>query len=78
LHRKVLIFLKNNSDCKDVDLYNTRKRCAVIESLDLMRNISWLVSCFSKIEKPNKHCSGNQNVIADVCILTQFHIFILK
>ncbi len=23
-------FLKNNSDCKDVDLYNTRKRYAVI------------------------------------------------
>jgi hypothetical protein len=23
--------LQNNSDCKDVDLYNTRKRYAVIE-----------------------------------------------
>jgi hypothetical protein len=69
LHRKVLIFLKNNSDCKDVDLYNTRKRYAVIEILDLMRNISWPASGFSKIKKPNKHCSGNQ---------TQFHIFILK
>jgi hypothetical protein len=32
--------------------------------LDLMRNISWLSSCFSKIKKPNKHCSGNQSVIA--------------
>ncbi len=26
LHRKVSIFLRNDSDCKDVDLYNTRKR----------------------------------------------------
>jgi hypothetical protein len=32
-----------------------------------MRNISWLASCFSKINKPNKHCSGNQSVIARVC-----------
>jgi hypothetical protein len=44
LDRKVSIFLRNDSDCKDVDLYNTRKRYAVIESLDLMRNISWLAS----------------------------------
>ncbi len=73
----VLIFLRNDSDCKDVDLYNTRKRYAVIESLDLMWNISWPASCFSKIKKPNKHCSGNQSVSAGVCILTQFHIFIL-
>ncbi len=36
LHRKVSIFLRNNSDCKDVDLYNTRKRYAVMENLDLM------------------------------------------
>ncbi len=49
LHRKVSIFLRNNSDCKDVDVYNTRKRYAVIESSDLTRNISLLVSCFSKI-----------------------------
>ncbi len=69
LHRKVSIFLRSDSDCKDVDLYNTRKRCAVIESLDLMRNISWLASCFLKIKKPNKHCSGNQSVIAGVCII---------
>ncbi len=48
---------------KDVDLYNTRKRYAVIESSDLARNIPWLASCFSKIKKPNKHCSGNQSVI---------------
>ncbi len=68
MHRKALIFLRNDSDCKDVDLYNTRKRYAVIESKDLTRNISWLVSCFSKIKKPNKHCSGNQSVIASVCI----------
>ncbi len=78
LHRKFSIFLRNDSDCKDVDLYNTRKRYAVIESSDLMRNISWLASWFSKIKKPNKHCSGNQSVIAGVCILTRFPIFILK
>jgi hypothetical protein len=70
LHRKVSIFLRNDRDCKDVDLYNTRKRYAVIESSDLMRNISWLASCFSKIKKPNEFCSGNQSVIAGVCILT--------
>ncbi len=63
-------YLRNNSDCKDVDLYNTRKRYKVIERSDLMRNISWLASCFSKIKKPNKHCSGNQSVIAGVRILT--------
>jgi hypothetical protein len=54
LHRKVSIFLRNDSDCKDVDLYNTRKRYEVIESLDLTRNISLLASHFSKIKKPNK------------------------
>ena len=68
LYRNDSIFLRNDSDCKDVHLYNTRKRYAVIESSDLMRNISWLASCLSKIEKPNKHCSGNQIVIAGVCI----------
>jgi hypothetical protein len=79
LIQKGLDILRNDSDCKDLYLYNTRKRYAVIESLDLMRNISWLESCFSKIKKPNKHCSGNQSVIAGVCIiLTQFPIFILK
>ena len=72
------IILKNDSDCKDVDLYSTRKRYTVLESSDLMRNISWLASCFSKIKKPNKHCSGNQSVIAGVRILTPFPIFILK
>jgi hypothetical protein len=78
MHRKVSILLRNNSDCKDVDVYNTRKRYAVIESLDFMSNISWLASCFSKMKKPNTHCSENQSVIAGVCILTRFPIFILK
>jgi hypothetical protein len=50
----------------------------MIESSDLMRNISWLASCISKIKKPNKHCSGNQSVIAGVGILTQVPIFILE
>jgi hypothetical protein len=68
LAQKVSIFLRNNNDCKDVVLYNIRKRYTVIESLDLMRNISWLASCSSKIKKPNKHCSGNQSVIAGVHI----------
>ncbi len=62
--------MRNDSDCKDIDLYNTRKRYTVIESLDLMRNTFWLASCFSKIKKLDKHCSGNQSVIAGVCILT--------
>jgi hypothetical protein len=70
------MFLRNNCDCKDVDLYNPRKRYAVIESLDLMRKISWLASCFSKIKKPNNNCSGNQSVIAGVHVLTPFHIII--
>ncbi len=60
--------MRNDSDCMDADLYNTRKRYAVIEKKDLTRIISWLASCFSKIKKPNKHCSGNQSVIAGVCI----------
>ncbi len=46
LHRKLLIFLRNDHDCKAVDPYNTGKRYAVIDSLDLMRNIPWLASCF--------------------------------
>ena len=61
--------MRNDSDFKDVDLYNTRKRYAVIESSDLTRNISWLASYFSKIKKPNKNCSAeNQSVIAGVHI----------
>jgi hypothetical protein len=78
LAQKGLDIFENDSDCKDVDLYNTRKRYVVIESSDLTRNISWLASCFSKIKKPNKHCSENQSVIAGVAFLTQFPIFILK
>jgi hypothetical protein len=70
--------LRNDSDCEDVDLYNTRKSYAEIESLEIMRNTFWLASCFSKIKKPNKHCSGNQSVIAGVRILTQFPMFIPK
>ena len=76
LHRKVAIFLRKDSDCKDVDLYNTGKRYAVIERSDLMRNISWVASCFSKIKKPNKHCTGNQCVIASVHIFDMIsHIY---
>ncbi len=68
--------MKNDSDCKDVDLYKTRKRYAVIEILDVMRNTSWLASCFSKTTKPNKHCSGNQSVIAGVHIFDMIaHIY---
>jgi hypothetical protein len=52
LHRKVSIFLRNDSDCNDVNLYNTRKRYGVIKSSDLKRNISWLASCFSKKRNP--------------------------
>jgi hypothetical protein len=40
LHSKVLIFLRNKHDCKAVDLYDTSKRHAVIDSFDLMRNLS--------------------------------------
>ncbi len=40
IHRKLLIFLRNDNDCKDVGLYNTRKRYAVIKSLDLMIHTS--------------------------------------
>ena len=54
LHRKLSIFLRNNHT---VNLYNTGKRYSVIESLDLMRNIPWLASCFFKIKKPNKKFS---------------------
>ncbi len=60
--------MRSDSDSMDVDLYNTRKRYTVIESSDLTRNKTWLASCFSKIKKPNKHCSENQSVIAGVRI----------
>ncbi len=75
MHRKVLILLRNDSDCKDVDLYNTRKRYAVIECWDLTRNISWLASCFSYKKEPDKHCSGNQSVIVGVCIFDTIAAF---
>ncbi len=57
LQKKLSIFLINNHDCKVVDPYNARKRYAVIESLDLRRNISWLACCFCKIKKPNRKFS---------------------
>ena len=57
LHRKFLIFLRNDRDCKAVDPFNARKRYAVIESSDLMKNTPWLVSCFCKIKIPNKNFS---------------------
>ncbi len=83
LHRKFLIFLRNNRDCKAVDPYNASKRYAVIESLDLLRNIPLPVSV--KQRNPIRNflrnvvqCTGNHSVIANVCILTQFYIFILK
>jgi hypothetical protein len=53
LQRKFSIFLRNNHDCMVVDPYNARKRYAVIESLDLIRNIPWLANCFCKIKKSN-------------------------
>jgi hypothetical protein len=55
LLRKLSLLIRNDHDCKAVDIYNTRKRYAVIESSDLMRNIPWLASYFSKIKKPNKN-----------------------
>ena len=63
LIRKFLIFLRNDRDCKAVDLYNARRRYAVIESLDPMRNISWLASYFSKIKNPNKQLTQPHNCI---------------
>ena len=42
-------FLRNDRDYKAVYPYNARKRYAVIESKDHMRNIPWLVSYFCKI-----------------------------
>jgi hypothetical protein len=94
LYRELLIFLRNYRDCDVVDQHNARKWYAVIEkvwialelyvrinltsTLDCTRNIFWLASWFSKINKPNKHYLGNLSVIAGVRILTQFRIFILK
>ncbi len=65
-------YSRNDRDCKVVDLWNTRNRYVVIESLDFMRNIFWLASCFFKMKKPNSHFLGNQSGIAG------FPIFILK
>jgi hypothetical protein len=70
LAQKVLDISKDDLDCKAVETLDILEK--------LMRNISWQASCFSKIKKPNKHCSGNQSVIIGVCILTRFPIFILK
>jgi hypothetical protein len=47
LQRKFSIFLRNDCDCKVVDPYNARKRYAVIESSDLMRNIPLVSKLFS-------------------------------
>ncbi len=52
-----MIFLRNGRYCKAVAPYNARKRSAVIENSDHMRNIPWLASCFCKIKKPNKNFS---------------------
>jgi hypothetical protein len=41
----------------------------VIESLDFMRNIFWLASCFSKIKKPYSHYLENQSGIAGVHVI---------
>jgi hypothetical protein len=63
-----------------MQIYNTRKKYTVIESLDLMRNISWLASCFSKIKKPIKKCSVKQNVIAiklhPICLLAVWPVLV--
>jgi hypothetical protein len=52
LQRKFSIFLRNDRDSKVVDTYNARKRYAVTEILDLIRNIPWSLSCFCKIKNP--------------------------
>jgi hypothetical protein len=57
LHRVFLKSLRNDRGCKVVDPYNARKRYAVTENADLMRNIPWLASCFCKIKNPNKNFS---------------------
>ncbi len=57
LHRKASIFLRYDCDCKAVDPLHARKRYTVIECLDFTRNIPWLASHFSKINKNNKKFS---------------------
>jgi hypothetical protein len=39
LHRKFLIFLRNDRDCMVVDPYKARKRYTVTESLDLIVSV---------------------------------------
>jgi hypothetical protein len=80
LHRKLWKYLRTICDCRPVDLLNTRKRCQVIECLDLTRSTHWLASCFYKIKKPNKNfllklCTRNQSVIAGVHILTRLQLW---
>ncbi len=77
LHRRVLILLRNDRDSKAVDSYNAWKRYTVIESLDLMRNIPWLVSCFCKTKKPNKNYLRNcvQEIIVWLPVFTFWHDF---
>ncbi len=75
LHRKLLIFLRNNCDCEAVDLLNTRKRNKVKEFLDLTRNTSWLMSRFSKNKDTQyiffpRNCVQKIKRFAGVCILT--------
>ncbi len=72
------ILLRNNSDCNEVDLYNTRKRYAVIESLDLTRNISWLASCFSKIRNQISIVQKVKVRLLMSAFFTWYPIFILK
>ncbi len=55
--KKVLDIFENHRDCKVVDPYNARKSYGVLESLDPIRNIPWLASCFCKKKKPNKNFS---------------------
>ncbi len=70
--------MRNDSDCKDVDLYNARKRYAVIESSDLTRNISWLASCFSKKKNSISIVQEIKVRLPVFAFLTQFSIFILN
>jgi hypothetical protein len=78
LQRKFSIFLRNNHDYKVVDPYNARKRYTVIKSLDLMRNIPWLASCFCKIKKPNKKFyfkTAKKEIIVWLLVFAIWHNF---
>jgi hypothetical protein len=46
--------LRNNHDCKAVDPYNARKKYAVIEIKDHMRNIPWWRVVSLKLRNPIK------------------------